>query len=417
MPAVQKGDAIQDMATWEPLAQYLAPEDIARLQNVCKTFNIGFHSPKFDLLWQPLLNELHSIDAIISVTPSLGQSIQGAFIAGITKLRERFKAEFEIFRDKDEYIFNSSLFPFVRTLREGKGVTVSDLKAINLEIDAINIKVLMKALVTAKRFNCNYLDMINCHLTRIPGAIIDNQENHDFFCNVVNLIVFRSGIIQELPSNIGKLKCLKILNAHGHQLNKLPESINELTSLKTLILGNNHLTEIPENVGDLKALKSLDLRDNRIKLLPMSIVELPKLKTLNVANNQLTVLPESIGKLMHLETLDVGGNLLTALPESIVKLENLRSLHIDNNQLTEIPPVLVKKFGEEWAKQTLATQKSAPVLNQFKRQSEGLEPVAKRQKQRVGQREMAFISNNQTLVALRKARTTLENHPKRVKIK
>lgn len=58
-----------------------------------------------------------------------------------------------------------------------------------------------------------------------------------------------------------------------------------------------------------------------------------------------------------------------------------------------------------------------PVLNQFKRQSEGSEPAAKRQKQRVGQREMAFLQGNEAVLAPRSERSRLESHSKRIRFK
>lgn len=459
MPAEQNVP-ILNFTAWEPIAQYLAPEDIARLQMVCKALNIGFNSPKFDVLWQPFLNELHSIDPKISVTPQPGQTIQGAFIAGITKLKERYKVEVAHLsrRYQDDQLFHSE-YPgiFENFNNPNQTLVLKDLKQLNSELEAANIDILKFHFKIARDLMDNDANLSYSALTRFPAKVINDPDIHDYICNQLTSIDLSACALRELPDNIGELQGLVTLQLSDNQLEALPKSITDLTNLLELLVARNKLKELPENINNLKDLIRLDIHGNEIETLPDSIVELPKLLTLDASSNKLGSLPELIGNLENLRTLAVGKNRLKTLPNSIVQLKlidldiswnnltalpetfgelaSLNYLYANSNNFTELPESIGKLsdaimdfrnnqlrtlpksifelpkleyleftsnqltedslssnavFNQNWIKRTLRLQKPItqdvePILNQFKRQSDSVEPAAKRQKQRIGQ--------------------------------
>jgi leucine-rich repeat protein SHOC2 len=114
-------------------------------------------------------------------------------------------------------------------------------------------------------------------------------------------------------------------------LSILPTSIGNLADLKLLDLYKNNLKFIPERIGNLSKLTNLNLNHNQITTLPESICQLTNLTSLVLSDNQLTSLPANIGNLSNLVRLYIRGNLLTSLPPSMGNLFNLREIYIDDN--------------------------------------------------------------------------------------
>ena len=92
-----------------------------------------------------------------------------------------------------------------------------------------------------------------------------------------------------------------------NQLVSLPTSILKLNHLEQLHLRDNKLTELPSEIGDLKELQLLDVSHNQLVSLPTSIQKLNQLKELHLDGNRLTVLPSEIGDLRKQWWLDVSG--------------------------------------------------------------------------------------------------------------
>lgn len=91
-------------------------------------------------------------------------------------------------------------------------------------------------------------------------------------------------------------------------LQQLPTTIGTLTELRVLDISDNHLTELLEEIGWLRKLEEFNISNNQIKEIPAHIGWLRELRQLDVSNNQLTTLPDEIGWLQKLERLDIRGN-------------------------------------------------------------------------------------------------------------
>lgn len=189
----------------------------------------------------------------------------------------------------------------------------------------------------------------------------------------VSLFLSFSRLI-ELPSEIGILKHIKVLDVSKNDLTSLipevtelkliekidlssnrfsvfPEEIIALNKLCDLDISSNHLHSLPSKIGKLKNLTKLDLSNNLLSSLPHEIGELESLTQLYISENFLDTLPPEIGSLKKLSKLNISGNELTSLPVEIAKLKNLTQLDISGNQLTSLSPeILELNMGIEWEK-------------------------------------------------------------------
>lgn len=105
-----------------------------------------------------------------------------------------------------------------------------------------------------------------------------------------------------------------------------------------LILSNNLLRKLPSGIGQLQKLRVLDMEENKLDSVPNEIGRLRELQKLILQSNNLTQLPRAIGQLSQLSYLSVGENSLSFIPEEIGSLENLESLYInDNPNLQALP--------------------------------------------------------------------------------
>ena len=166
--------------------------------------------------------------------------------------------------------------------------------------------------------------------------------------------------LESLPSGIGKLTRLKILNLsrnkitviskviaqltnltrlslHSNQITVIPEAIAQLTNLNELHLSTNQITAIPKEIAWLANLSELNLSSNRITAIPEEIVHLTNLNELNLYNNQIGTIPNVITQLSNLTGLNFSKNQISVIPESITQLTNLILLYLHSNQISVIP--------------------------------------------------------------------------------
>jgi disease resistance protein RPM1 len=140
----------------------------------------------------------------------------------------------------------------------------------------------------------------------------------------------------EIPSleDFRHLRVLELKNCNrlkGHHL----ENILRFFQLRYLSLKHTIICELPEQIGRLKCLEILDLRDTEVKELPASIVNLGKLSHLFVDRG--VKFPDGIVNLQALETLK--GVTVSKQPLNFIwgigQLNNLRNLvlhfEVDSN--------------------------------------------------------------------------------------
>lgn len=127
--------------------------------------------------------------------------------------------------------------------------------------------------------------------------------------------------IEEIPSEIGRLKNLKHLDLSYNSIKKLPPEFYTLDKLETLLLFRNELIELaPE------------------------IKRMPNLKLLDISYNKIEIIPPEIGDLSNLRTFDAGHCKIKFLPLEFIKLLSLKDLYLEENPL-DFPPSNVVRRG------------------------------------------------------------------------
>ena len=115
-------------------------------------------------------------------------------------------------------------------------------------------------------FSDTSLDLSNKNLDKIPSYVLSlsNLEKLDISNNKLN---------GALPSEIGNLKKLKVLNASNNLMTGVPAEIGKLTELEIIDLSNNKLTGLPYELGNLKKLKILNLSGNDYSKQDLNIIK------------------------------------------------------------------------------------------------------------------------------------------------
>ncbi|MFK7981409.1 MAG: S8 family serine peptidase, partial [Saprospiraceae bacterium] len=164
--------------------------------------------------------------------------------------------------------------------------------------------------------------------------------------NLHTLYLLNNSFTGSISPTISNLKQLERLNLHNNELsNSIPLEIGKLRELQILVLSNNDLMgSIPTEITQLTKLRRLELSFNQLTgKIPTNIGELKNLTELRIGTNQLTdSIPASIGDLSNLQMLSLGTNQLSGpIPSNIGNLKILKYLLLQGNQLTDNIPVEV----------------------------------------------------------------------------
>ncbi|KAK9000069.1 hypothetical protein V6N11_082203 [Hibiscus sabdariffa] len=102
---------------------------------------------------------------------------------------------------------------------------------------------------------------------------------------LLSLLLQRNYTLTEIPQSFfEKMKTLLVLDLYGTGIESLPSSLAKLKCLKGLYLNNCiHLTVLPTEVGELHCLEVLDIRGCRICFIPFYIQKLVNLRCLRVS--------------------------------------------------------------------------------------------------------------------------------------
>lgn len=192
------------------------------------------------------------------------------------------------------------------------------------------------------------------------------------FCSFTveeNLFLERSRLIGTIPSEIGSLSNLQVLNFDRNELSgTLPSEIGRLLNLRELRIGWNDLVgSIPFEIGHLAMLNALRLTNNaftnsipveiynctRLRILDLSInalkgtlseniAQVKELQELRLSDNMFSgTIPSQIGSLSSLQVLGLSFNELTGtLSKEIINIGTLQNLNIEANHLTGVLPNL-----------------------------------------------------------------------------
>ncbi|KAK9938498.1 hypothetical protein M0R45_015231 [Rubus argutus] len=147
--------------------------------------------------------------------------------------------------------------------------------------------------------------------------------------------------IRELPSSIGMLERLTLLNSKDcKNLVHFVGSLRGLKSLKVLNLSDcSKLNKLPNDIGHLESLQELYVNGTGLRELPSSIGMVERLTLLNLKDcKHLVSLPSSLGGFKSLKALDLSGcSKLDKLPDELSHVDCLETLDVSGTGIRELP--------------------------------------------------------------------------------
>ena len=150
----------------------------------------------------------------------------------------------------------------------------------------------------------------------------------------------------DMPAALSLLTNLTVLNLHGNSIRRLSSEL-PFAKLKELRVSDNTLEGVPSSIGKLRSLQLLDISFNQISLLPPDLGQCVSLKTFRARGNRIRVIPEDLSKIPQLEELSVDHNPLVRLPIRVATMNTLKKLHYDIDHL-QSPPLVVASRGSEY---------------------------------------------------------------------
>ncbi|KAJ6427614.1 hypothetical protein OIU84_023078 [Salix udensis] len=153
---------------------------------------------------------------------------------------------------------------------------------------------------------------------------------------------------QPIPAFLGQLSPTLqtlVLRENGH-VGFIPTELGNLTRLKVLDLHKNNLNgSIPVSLGRLAELRSLDLSRNTLTGSIFSL-SFPVLNVLDLSQNLLVgSIPSTLGSCHSLIKIDFSRNRLSgSIPESIGSLKELILMDLSYNRLSKPFPTSIRKL-------------------------------------------------------------------------
>jgi hypothetical protein len=152
--------------------------------------------------------------------------------------------------------------------------------------------------------------------------------------------------VLDIPSEIGLLTNLKILDLSRNRLRSLPPELGFCTQLVILGLAQVQVDSVPSSIWSMTKLEKLDLSQNSLKAttIPTKIGTLTSLRELFISRSHLRgKIPSELGNLTMLKNLELYGNVLTgSLPSTLSNLTDLKRIDLFNNKLTGDIDVLME---------------------------------------------------------------------------
>ncbi|KAK8556114.1 hypothetical protein V6N13_070183 [Hibiscus sabdariffa] len=137
-------------------------------------------------------------------------------------------------------------------------------------------------------------------------------------CGILTLLLQESSLAEFPREFFGYMCGLQVLNLHETRITALPSSICSLINLKGLLIINcSQLVQLPSQIGDLEHLEILDIHNTSLYSLPEEIGQLSNLKCLRVS------FAEDAGNQNHVEELK------PMIPSNVIaRLSKLEELSI-----------------------------------------------------------------------------------------
>ncbi|PPD71116.1 hypothetical protein GOBAR_DD32004 [Gossypium barbadense] len=168
----------------------------------------------------------------------------------------------------------------------------------------------------------NYVLIENTATEAVQGLVTDSIKR----LKLLNLRNCKR--LRIFPSKIGNGSLQTLILSGCSNIDRIPEIVREMECLKELCLYGTGIKELPSSIGHLRSLMLLNLKDcSKLESLPSSIGGCEFLKTLLLSGcSKLKNFPESLRQLESLEELNLSETAITTPPSFIFHLKNLKFL-------------------------------------------------------------------------------------------
>ncbi|XVF04408.1 hypothetical protein REPUB_Repub05bG0079900 [Reevesia pubescens] len=153
------------------------------------------------------------------------------------------------------------------------------------------------------------------------GIECNCSDGNNTICHVTQILIKGHNLTGILPSELGNLTHLEVLDLTRNYLNgTIPSSLSRLPLVNLSLLGNRLSGPIPREIGDISTLEGLVLEDNLLGgSLPSNLGNLGRLSRLLLsANNFTDTIPESFGNLKNLTDFRIDGSSLSGKIPSFI---------------------------------------------------------------------------------------------------
>ena len=236
---------------------------------------------------------------------------------------------------------NDTLLELHQIIKESRAAKLKEKKEkLKLAIDRQR-----KLKEDKARFNA--LVKINCKekvldLSKKSLKIISDDAIDDL--NEIEILVLQGNPLGEnISNNLWSLKFLIDLNLCDCELKELPTAIGNLINIEILDVRNNSFKTLPDSLYNLKKIqelygKFLNAINRKLNFVVIIIAHITFLPT--VTNNEISMVSVKLGEnLLNLEHLWLDGNHLNSIPSNFKYLRKLVSLYLNNNKLTSLPNI------------------------------------------------------------------------------
>lgn len=163
------------------------------------------------------------------------------------------------------------------------------------------------------------------------------------FCSLFIISCGNRKIVEKTASSFEEAfadpKGLKVINVKEYLLTSLPTGIGKLKSVEIINIDNApNLKVIPDSIGKMKNLKLLRIVGSKITELPSSMQQLQKLKIVNLSSSEMENIPLVLSQIPHLKSLLLYDTKIQYLPDEFLEKSAITGLHLENNKkLVSLP--------------------------------------------------------------------------------
>ncbi|KHG20508.1 hypothetical protein F383_03730 [Gossypium arboreum] len=165
----------------------------------------------------------------------------------------------------------------------------------------------------------------------------DCSDANNTICHVTQILIKGHNLTGILPSELGNLTRLQVVDLTRNYLNgSIPSSFSNIPLTNLSLLGNRLSGPIPPEIGDISTLLNLVLEDNLLGgSLPSNLGNLGRLDRFLLSGNNFTGrIPESFGNLMNLTDFRIDENSLSGkIPDFIGNWTKLLRLDMQGTSM------------------------------------------------------------------------------------